>query len=123
MNDYRQQVKNLRAEAMHQKSRFSHYILAAELEEAAKSIETLCQENEEMKAAAIAEEPPKTVFQKITASHAALAAFLASIVTPGAPWDEAFHAHFCAKCPAENCDNCPNEAERNSPAWWLGTEV
>ena len=61
-----------------------------------------------------------TEFEKITASKAALGSFLASLPCLEGPWDTAFHREFCDKCEAENCDNCPHEAERNSPTWWLG---
>lgn len=62
----------------------------------------------------------KTNFERITASPEALAAFLASLPCLDAPWDDAFHRHFCDNCPMEDCDTCPHEAERNSPTWWLG---
>ena len=37
------------------------------------------------------------------------------------PWSEQFERLFCGKCGAKNCDaeNCPHQAEKNSPAWWL----
>ena len=66
---------------------------------------------------------PKTNCDRITASPEALAAFLASLPCLDTPWDDAFHREFCDKCEAEDCDSCPHEAERNSPAWWLGLEV
>lgn len=66
----------------------------------------------------------KTNFDRITASPEALAAFLASLPCLDAPWDDAFHRHFCDNCPMEDCPKvCPNEEKRNSPAWWLGLEV
>lgn len=123
MSDYRQQVKNLRAEAMHQETRFSHYILARELKEAAESIETLVEENERMRAAGAGRAYHGTVFEKLTASPASLSAVLSTIVTTGAPWDDAFHAHFCKKCDAAGCDECQHQEERNNPAWWLGMDA
>ena len=67
----------------------------------------------------------KTYFDQITASPAVLAEFLASIPALETPWDEAFQRTYCAACSAENCDaeNCPHQAERNSPAWFLAQEV
>ena len=55
----------------------------------------------------------------------ALAAFLASIPALDTPWDKVFQHTYCAACSAENCDeeNCPHQAERNSPAWFLAQEV
>lgn len=64
-----------------------------------------------------------TVFDRLTASPAALGAFLRTILVLTGPWDTAFHRRFCDTCPAENCDACPNEAERDNPEWWLGLEV
>ena len=61
-----------------------------------------------------------TEFEKITASHAVLGAFLGSLHCLEGPWDDAFHREFCDKCEEENCDACPHKAERNSPTWWLG---
>ena len=67
----------------------------------------------------------KTYFDQITASPEALAAFLASIPALDTPWDKVFQRTYCAACSAENCDaeNCPHQAERNSPAWFLAQEV
>ena len=66
----------------------------------------------------------KTNFDRITASPEALAALLAARPSQDAPWDDAFHRHFCDNCPMEDCPKvCPNEEKRNSPAWWLGLEV
>ena len=64
----------------------------------------------------------ETNFEKITASPAALADFLGSLPTLSGPWDDSFHRAFCDACPAENCDaeNCPHNAERDNPLWWLG---
>lgn len=67
--------------------------------------------------------PVKTNFNQITASPAALAAFLGALPVLTGPWDTAFHRKFCDTCPAENCDACPNEARRDNPEWWLGLEV
>lgn len=64
-----------------------------------------------------------TNFEKITASPEALAAFLAAIPVADSPWDDAFHKQFCHGCGLENCDHCPNETERNNPAWWLAQEA
>ena len=67
----------------------------------------------------------KTHFEQITASQEALAEFLASIPALDTPWDGLFQRTYCAACSAENCDaeNCPHQAERNSPAWFLAQEV
>lgn len=64
-----------------------------------------------------------TVFDHLTASPAAMGAFLRTIPVLTGPWDAAFHRRFCDNCPAENCDACPNEAERDNPEWWLGLEM
>lgn len=66
-----------------------------------------------------------TNFEKITASPAALGAFLGSLPVLTAPWDDDFHREFCDACDAENCDgeNCPHQAERDNPTRWLGLEV
>lgn len=65
-----------------------------------------------------------TNFEKITETPETLAAFLASIPIANGPWDKAFHQTFCVGCRAENCDvDCPHEAERNNPAWWLNRTV
>ena len=60
-------------------------------------------------------------FENITVSPEALGEFLASLPFAGGPWEEVFHRMFCDGCPAENCDgeNCPHNAERNNPTWWL----
>lgn len=60
-----------------------------------------------------------TEYERITASPAVLGAFLGSLPCLEGPWDTAFHQEFCSKCGAENCDNCPHEAQRNNPTWWL----
>jgi len=66
----------------------------------------------------------KTNFDRTADSPETLAAFLASLHCLDAPWDDAFHRHFCDNCPMEDCPKvCPNEEKRNSPAWWLGLEV
>ena len=57
-------------------------------------------------------------YEKITASPEALAEFLASLSVEIGPWDEKFHARFCAGC-AATCDVCPHAEERNNPLWWL----
>lgn len=64
-----------------------------------------------------------TYFDQITASPEALAEFLASIQALETPWDEVFRRKFCTRCRASGCDNCPHEAQRNSPAWFLAQEV
>lgn len=68
------------------------------------------------------DEPLITNFAQITRSPEALAAFLADLPTLSGPWDDSFHRAFCDACPAENCDaeNCPHNAERDNPLWWLG---
>lgn len=62
-----------------------------------------------------------TNFQKVTASPEALATLLGDVLSMNVPWDDAFHRQFCDACPSENCDaeNCPHQAERDNPAWWL----
>lgn len=58
----------------------------------------------------------KTNFDRITASPEALAAFLASLPCLDAPWDDAFHRHFCDNCPMEDCPKvCPNEEKETAP--------
>jgi hypothetical protein len=66
-----------------------------------------------------------TEFERIAASPATLGAFLGSLPILAGPWDDAFHREFCDACPSENCDgeNCPHQAERNNPTWWLEREV
>lgn len=59
------------------------------------------------------------IFESITKSPEALAEFLRGIPAIDAPWDVAFHRIYCDKCTAENCDNCQNEALRDSPLWYL----
>ncbi len=60
-------------------------------------------------------------FENITVSPETLGKFLASLPAAGGPWEEEFHRMFCDGCPAENCndENCPHNAERNNPTWWL----
>ena len=60
-------------------------------------------------------------FEKITESPEALGEFLASLPVANGPWDEEFHRAFCDGCQSENCDaeNCPHNAERDNPLWWL----
>ena len=62
-----------------------------------------------------------TYFDRTTASPEVLA----SIPALDTPWDGLFQRTYCAACSAENCDaeNCPHQAERNSPAWFLAQEV
>lgn len=67
--------------------------------------------------------PRITYFDKITASPEALAEFLASIPALDAVWDHLFQAKFCTRCRASNCNRCPHQKERNSPAWFLAQEV
>lgn len=43
-----------------------------------------------------------TEFERITASHAILGAFLGSLPCLEGPWDDAFHREFCDKCEEEN---------------------
>lgn len=64
-----------------------------------------------------------TYFDILTRTTETLGSFLAALAVPAAPWDDAFHRCFCDTCPAENCDACPHEAERNNPVWWLGLEA
>ena len=59
------------------------------------------------------------VFEKITESPEALAAFLGSIPAIETPWDNAFHRLYCSSCAAADCDDC-RRPERDSPLWWLG---
>lgn len=60
-----------------------------------------------------------TEYERITASPVVLGEFLGSLPCLEGPWDTTFHQEFCSKCGAENCDNCPHEAQRNNPTWWL----
>ena len=64
-----------------------------------------------------------TNFEKLTESPEALAAFLAGIPAASTPWDDDFHRQYCDSCRLENCEPCPHEAKRNSPAWWLAQEA
>ena len=70
----------------------------------------------------MSEAAPATNFKKITASPEALADFLGALPVLTAPWDESLYRTFCDDCPSENCDaeNCPHNAERGNPLWWLG---
>ena len=62
-------------------------------------------------------------FEHFTKSPEVLGEFFRSLPCLGGPWDEEFHARFCAGCAAENCDTCPNEQYRNNPVWWLSLEA
>lgn len=66
-----------------------------------------------------------TEFERIAKSPEILGEFLASLPVLTGPWDEAFHRTFCDTCKVDNCDadNCPHQAERNNPTWWLLREV
>lgn len=65
-----------------------------------------------------------TNFEKLTASPETLGAFLASIPTTDAPWDEAFHREFCDGCGQEDCEpTCPHQDKRDNPTWWLKREA
>ena len=64
-----------------------------------------------------------TLFEQITQSPETLGAFLAALPVVNGPWDEEFHARFCAGCAATDCDACPHTAERNNPCWWLNLEI
>jgi len=61
-------------------------------------------------------------FERITQSPEALGSFLASLPVLTGPWVELFNRVFCDPCPADNCDHCPHQAERNNPTWWLSQE-
>ena len=62
-----------------------------------------------------------TNYERITATPEALGAFLETLPIASGPWDVEFHRTFCKDCTAANCDggNCPNNAQRNNPLWWL----
>ena len=61
-----------------------------------------------------------TIFDQITESPEALAAFLAKLNAVDTPWERMFEAYFCPACPFEDCPTeCPHEEERDNPAWWL----
>ena len=66
-----------------------------------------------------------TNFEKITETPEALGELLASLTVIDSPWEDAFHKVFCADCGLENCDvvECPHDAERNNPLWWLTQEA
>lgn len=59
-------------------------------------------------------------FEKITETPETLAAFLAALTVANGPWDQEFHAQYCADCLYLGCDSCPHSAQRNNPLWWLG---
>jgi len=63
-------------------------------------------------------------FERITETPEALGAFLASLPVADGPWNVEFRRLFCKTCPAQNCDgaNCPHNAERDNPLWWLTQE-
>ena len=62
-----------------------------------------------------------TNYERITATPEALGAFLEALPIASGPWDVEFHRTFCKDCTAANCDggNCPHNAQRNNPLWWL----
>ena len=62
-----------------------------------------------------------TNYERITATPEALGAFLETLPIASGPWDVEFHRTFCKDCTAANCDggNCPHNAQRNNPLWWL----
>lgn len=64
-------------------------------------------------------------FEKIAATPEAMGAFLAALPIASGPWDVEFHRTFCNACAAENCDgeNCPHNAQRNNPLWWLNRDA
>lgn len=62
-------------------------------------------------------------FEKITGSPEALGAFLAALSVADGPWDQEFHAQYCADCLYLGCDSCPHTARRNNPLWWLTQEA
>ncbi len=66
-----------------------------------------------------------TNFEKVTKSREAFSDFLSSLSVIEGPWDEEFHKRFCHDCTADNCDaeNCPHNAERSNPNWWLNLEA
>lgn len=64
-----------------------------------------------------------TEFERVTESPDTLGEFLRSLPILEGPWDKAFQERYCAGCAAEDCENCPHEAQRNNPGWWLTLEV
>ena len=63
-----------------------------------------------------------TNFDRITASTATLATFLASLPTMRGPWDAAFDAAICSTCAVQDCnaEGCPHQRIReNVILWWL----
>ena len=62
-----------------------------------------------------------TQFERITATPEILGDFMGTLPVLQGPWDDAFQRRFCSDCEADNCDaeNCPHNAERNNPTWWL----
>jgi hypothetical protein len=67
----------------------------------------------------------QTYFERIAPSPEVLGEFLGSLPILQGPWDDDFQRHFCDACEAVNCDaeNCPHQAERNNPTWWLKLET
>ncbi len=68
----------------------------------------------------------QTNFDKITASTADMATFLASLPVLSGPWDAAFDKHFCAACGVQDCnaEGCPHQEIRAAVIpWWLKQEV
>ena len=66
-----------------------------------------------------------TNFETITASPETLGGFLSALPVLDGPWDHEFHRVFCDGCESPNCDaeNCPHNAERRNPSWWLKREA
>lgn len=64
-------------------------------------------------------------FERIAETPEALGAFLTALPIASGPWDVEFHRTFCNACTAANCDgdNCPHNAQRNNPLWWLIQEA
>ena len=63
-----------------------------------------------------------TNFDRITASTATLATFLASLPPMRGPWDAAFDAAICSTCAVQDCnaEGCPHQRIReNVILWWL----
>ena len=58
-------------------------------------------------------------FEQIAETPETLGAFLAALPVANGPWDQEFHAQYCADCLYLGCDSCPHSAQRNNPLWWL----